>query len=72
MKNPRTIEEMPEFMSSADLVELGLFKSTGVVHIARKTNGAGPPFIKLRHKVLYAKQAVIDWLEERTMGKNSE
>ncbi len=65
-----SLAKLPEFLSSGHLVQLGIYKSIDSAYQAR-INGYSPRFIKLRHKVLYQKQAVIEFLEARMKSKNS-
>jgi hypothetical protein len=62
-----TMEEMPAFLTSKDLVALGVFKTKDCSYHARR-NKCSPPYIKLNHKILYPKQGLIEWLEERTVS----
>ena len=64
-----TLENLPEFLSSTHLVGLGIYKSIDSVYQAR-SNGNSPQFIKLAHKVLYSKQAVIEFLERGVSTKS--
>ncbi len=58
------LNQMSEFLSSQDLVDLGIYPSTDAVYLARIRSNS-PNYIKLKHKVLYPKNAVIAFLEER-------
>jgi len=60
-----SLENLPEFLSSTHLVSLGIYKSIDSAYQARM-NGHSPQFIKLAHKVLYPKRAVIEFLEKHT------
>ena len=57
-----SLKQLPEFLSSEHLVHLGIYKSIDAAYQAR-INGFSPQYIKMRHKVLYSKKAVIDFLE---------
>lgn len=57
------LDKMPEFLSSHDLVGLGLFPSTDSVYFARR-RGNSPDFIKMGRKVIYPKASVVKFLEE--------
>ncbi len=59
------LNHMSEFLSSQDLVDLGIYKSTDAAYLARIRSNS-PSYIKLKHLVLYPKQAVIEFLEQRT------
>ena len=71
----RTISEklnhMSEFLSSQDLVDLGIYKSIDSAYLARMRSNS-PSFIKLKHRVLYPKQAVIEFLEQRMRHKTND
>ena len=60
----KTLNDMPEFLSTKDLVDLGIFASESSAYAARK-RGYGPIFIKCNHAVLYQRAVVIKWLESR-------
>ena len=66
MKKSKTMEDVPEFMTTRDLIDLGIYSTIGSAFQARKTK-RGPDYIQMRRKVLYKKQAVIDWIEKRTI-----
>lgn len=57
-------DSLPELLGSQHLVELGLYSSVGAVYQAR-LKGYSPSYIKMRHKVLYSKKAVLEFLESR-------
>ena len=59
-----SLEHLPEFLSSEHLVHLGIYTSIDSAYQARM-NGHSPGWIKLKHKVLYPKKAVIEFLEQR-------
>lgn len=56
-------QEMPEFLTSTHLVELGLYQNCAAVYLARK-NGLSPSYIRLSRRVLYPKLAVIEFVEK--------
>ena len=67
MKNPITIpsiNQMPEYLSTQHLIQLGIYPSIDAAYQAR-ISGYSPDFIKLRHKILYSKSTVIEFLESR-------
>lgn len=66
---PLTLENMPEYLTTRHLVLLGIYPSTDATYHAR-AKGDGPEYIKMRHKILYTKSAVIEFLESR-MNSNS-
>lgn len=57
-------KDWPDFLSSSDLVELGLYKNPEAVYYAR-ISGQSPDFIKMARRVLYIKSSVISFLEDR-------
>ena len=59
-----SLEKYPEFLSSEHLVQLGIYKSTDAAYQAR-VHGHSPQYIKMKHKILYPRQAVIDFLASR-------
>ena len=69
MQNPNistSLHQMPEYLSTQHLIQLGIYPSIDAAYQAR-VKGYSPRYIKLRHKVLYAKQSVIEFLENRTI-----
>lgn len=66
-----TLEEYPEFLSSVHLVKLGIYNSIDAAYLARVRSNS-PAFIKMKHKILYPKKAVIDFLAERSMTDSKE
>lgn len=67
----KSIEEMPEYLSTQHLIQLGIYPSIDAAYQAR-IQGYSPSYIKLRHKILYQKQAVIEFLEQRMRHKNND
>ena len=65
----KTLNDMPEFLSAKDLVDLGIFASESSAYAARK-RGCGPIFINCNHAVLYQRADVIKWLESRKSKTN--
>lgn len=59
-----TFNDLPQFLSSHHLVELGLYPSLDAVYLAR-VRGHSPDFIKLKRKVLYPKNSVLQFIEQR-------
>ena len=49
--------QLPDFLNSKHLVDLGLFSSIDAAYIVR-TRGHGPEFLKIGKKVLYPKASV--------------
>lgn len=62
-----SLKEMPEFLSTKDLVKLNLYPSIGAAYVARKRK-LGPKYIKMHHKILYPKNDLIAFLEKRLTG----
>ncbi len=60
----KSIEEMPEYLSTQHLIQLCIYARIDAAYTAR-IQGYSPPFIKLRHKILYSKKSVIEFLERR-------
>jgi len=60
------LEHLPEFITPQDLVDLGIFPTLDATYLARLRKNS-PPFIKLKHKILYQKKDLIEWLEHRTV-----
>jgi hypothetical protein len=69
--DPNIFEQMPEYLSTRHLINLGIFSSIDAAYQAR-CNGNSPDFIKLRHKILFPKQAVINFLASRLHSGEKE
>lgn len=54
----KTLEAAADFLTSDDLVTLGLYKSRNSIYFAR-SKGIGPDFIKLGRRILYPKNSVL-------------
>jgi hypothetical protein len=66
------LDDLPEFITSQDLVDLGLYPSRDAVYLAR-ARGHSPDFIKINRKVLYSKNAVKRFIQSRMqIGSNLE
>ncbi len=68
-KRIRTLEDMPEFLTSLDLVELGLFISPNAACIARK-KGYSPDYIMVGRKYFFLKSSVLEFIESRLCSGN--
>jgi len=55
-------KDCPEFLSSGDLVKLGLYPTTGALYFARR-RGKSPNFIKIGRRIVYPKHSIIEFLE---------
>lgn len=64
----KLFEALPEFLSSQKMVDLGIYDSVQAVYAARR-NGSSPRWIKLRHKIVYEKSTVIEWLNNGLTSK---
>lgn len=53
---------LPEFLTTSDLIALGLYCSSDSAYGQRK-RGTGPAYIKMGKKVLYSKANLIKFLE---------
>ncbi len=63
------LNQMNEFLSAQDLVYLGIYASIDAAYLARKRSNS-PAYIKLKHKILYPKKAVLTFLEDRMHAHN--
>lgn len=68
-KLPSKFDLLPELLSSHHLVDLGLYTSINAAYLARLRCDS-PDFLKLKGKILYPKNNVIEFLEAR-MKKGS-
>lgn len=66
-----TLMRLPDFLSSEDLVKLGLYKSIDATYQARLKR-CGPEYIKLRKKILYPKLGIINFLTARSHQGDSK
>lgn len=66
---------MPNLLTAADLVAMGIYSSTQTAATARY-KGTGPKFLKLGDgkggRIRYREQDVLDWLESRTRTTTDE
>lgn len=58
----KTLEAAADFLTSDDLVTLGLYKSRNSIYFAR-SKGIGPDFIKLGRRILYPKNSVLAFVK---------
>lgn len=58
------LESMPEFLSSHDLVTLGMYRSTTAAYLAR-LRGHSPDFIKVGGLVKYPKSKIVEFINSR-------
>ncbi len=56
------ISSFPEFLTSQNLVELGLYSNINSVYLAR-VKKTGPQHFKLGRKVLYPKTQVVEFID---------
>ena len=57
------LDSKKEFLTSRDLVDMGLFPSSEAVYLARH-RGVGPDFIKFGSKVLYPVECLNAFVKE--------
>ena len=57
------LDDMPQFLSSRQLVQLGLYPSLDAVYLAR-VRGQSPDFMKLKRKILYPQHRVLAFIEQ--------
>jgi hypothetical protein len=60
-------EKLPEDCTTDDLIRVGLYNSAHTASMAR-SQGNGPPYLKVGRKIIYPKPGVLNWLE----GKKHE
>ena len=58
------LDSMPEFLSSLDLVSLGLFRNPDATYLAR-LRGNSPDYIKVGRRIFYPKSRVIEFIASR-------
>jgi len=66
MTNLPTLSSLPEFISSHELVQLGLFSSTDKAYVAR-VRGNGPAFLKIGRRIMYPKTSVMQFVNDHLM-----
>ena len=59
-----SFDSLPEFLSSHDLVALGLFSSPDAAYIGQ-VRGHSPEFLRIGKKILYPKTSVLRFIEDR-------
>lgn len=65
-----SFSSFPEFLSSHDLVSLGLFASTDSAYVAR-VRGHSPAFLKIGRKIVYPKASVIQFIQDRLTNSST-
>jgi len=58
----KKIDILPDFLTTNDLVNLGLYPSLDSAYFARIKSDT-PPFIKLGRRVLYPKDKLVQFIE---------
>ncbi len=58
------LDSMPEFLTTNDLVALGLYRNIDGTYLAR-IRGTSPDYIKVGRKILFPKSKVIEFLRAR-------
>ncbi len=58
----KALKTAADFLTSDDLVTLGLYKSRNSLYFAR-SKGIGPDFIKLGRRILYPKYSVLAFVK---------
>lgn len=66
-----TLMPFPDFLSTDDLVKLGIYKSIDATYQARLKKH-GPEYIKLRKKILYPKLGLISFLTGKSNHEGVE
>lgn len=56
------LESLPEFLTTSQLINIGLYPSNNAAYIAR-AKGQSPNFIQVNRKVLYPKSSVLNFIE---------
>jgi hypothetical protein len=64
------LDLLPEFLTSNNLVDLGLYNSIDAAYAAR-VNGKSPDFLQFRRKILYPKASVVQFVEKHMHLCNS-
>jgi hypothetical protein len=59
-----SLDELPDFIGSEDLVNLGLFRSLASVHLA-KSKGETPEHFKIGRKLVFPKESVKSFVKKR-------
>lgn len=59
----------PDFLTSDDLVDLGLYASRNSIYFAR-IKGKGPDFIKFGKRILYPKDSVLEFIQSHLKKGN--
>lgn len=56
-------QDLPEFLTTTHLIELGLYQNFAAAYLARK-NGISPSYVRISCRILYPKSAVIEFIEK--------
>ncbi len=59
-----TIQKYPNLLSVKDLIDLGIFSSNDYAYESR-VKGNSPDYIKVGHKILFPRESVIQFLQNR-------
>jgi len=65
----KTLESFPPFLTTNDLITIGIYASADVAFRTRKF-GKGPDYVKMNRLILYPKASLIEYLA-RHMKKGS-
>lgn len=63
------LEQFPDFLTTNDLVNLGLYPSSDAASVARK-RGNSPDYVRVGRRILFPKQNVIKFLADNTIKGN--
>lgn len=63
------LDSLPQFLSTKNLIDLGLYKNRDSAYIAR-LQGNSPDYIKFGRKILYPKQSVLTFLNLHLATRN--
>jgi hypothetical protein len=63
--NSKLEKSYPEMLNFADLIELGIFRTSAAISIA-VAKGYSPPYIRVSSKkVLFPKKPFFEWISEK-------
>ena len=61
------LETLPNFLTTSDLISIGLFKDINQLYLLRK-NSIGPSYIQYGKKILYPRDCIIAWIQKHIVN----
>jgi hypothetical protein len=61
--NKTLLNDLPEFITSKVLVELGLYPTISACRVSRH-KGTSPSYLKIGRKILYPRESVLEFINK--------